>query len=238
MATSGVRTYQIDRNSIIDAAIGTLGVLAQGQSPTAADYTIAAKKLNMLIAKLRSKQLPLWTRTEYTITLTASVASYNIGPSQTLNTTFPLKLLEAYSIPSSGSARIPMTMVSSDQYNLLPTIAGSGQPIQINYQPFINYGTIRIWPTPDSTTASQYTIKIVYQAPFEYFNASTDTMAFPEEYYLPIVYELAALIAPDWGIPLEDRRLLKQEAKEYMDQVDSFGTEDASLYIFPRREWT
>lgn len=236
MTTSGVRTYQIDRNSIIDAAIGTLGVLARGQTPTAEDYTIAAKKLNMLIAKLRAKQLPLWTRTEYTLGLTAGAASYTIGPSQAVNTTFPLKLLEAYSIPSSGSARIPMNIVSSDQYNLLPTTSGSGQPIQINYQPYINYGVIRIWPTPDSTTASEYTIKIVYQAPFEYFNASTDTMAFPEEYYLPIVYELAALIASDWGLPLEDRRMLKQEAKEYMDQVDSFGTEDASLYVFPHRD--
>lgn len=235
MTTSNVRIYQLTRNELITAALSTLGVLAKGQVPSTEDYTTATIKLNMLIALLRTKQLPLWARTEYVMSLTSGNNIYTIGEGQTIDTPFPLKVLEAYSIGSSSSSRIPMNIISSDEYNILPTNTSSGQPLQLNYQPYINYGQLKIWPTPDTTVANTYTILLVYQAPFEYFNSSSDTLSFPEEYYLPIIYKLAVLLAPDWGIPLEDRRDLKAEAKEYMDMVDSFGTEDASLFLSPTR---
>lgn len=231
MATSGVTTLQLTRNELIDAAIGTLGVLARGQTPDTEDYTVAATKLNMLIAQMRTKQLPLWKRTEYSLTLTASTLSYTLGDGLPLDTPYPLKMLEAYSVPVSGNTRIPIEIISNSEFNILPYSTSGGQPIQLTYQPYINYGVVKVWPTPDSSVATNYTVKLVWQAPFEYFSASTDTLDFPEEYYLPIVYGLAALIAPNWGIPLEDRRELKKEAKEYMDAVDSFGEEDASLFF-------
>jgi hypothetical protein len=231
MATSGTTTLQYTRNDLIDAAISTLGVLARGQTPTTEDYTRAATKLNMLVAKLRTQQLPLWKRTEYTLTLVASQISYTLGDGLTLDTPYPLKMLEAYSIPTSGNTRIDVEIISSSEFNILPYNTSGGQPIKLNYQPFVNYGVVKIWPTPDTSVATNYTMKLVYQAPFEYFTASTDTMDMPEEYYLPIVYNLAVLIAPEWGIPIEDRRELKKEAKEYLDAVESFGEEDASLFF-------
>jgi hypothetical protein len=231
MATSGVTTLQLTRNQLIDAAVGTLGVLARGQTPDTDDYSVAATKLNMLIAQMRTKQLPLWKRTEYSLSLTASTLSYTLGDGLTLDTPYPLKMLEAYSVPVSGNTRIPIELISNSEFNILPYNSSGGQPIKLTYQPYVNYGVVKVWPTPDSSVATNYTVKLVWQAPFEYFSTSTDTLDFPEEYYLPIVYGLAALIAPNWGIPIEDRRELKKEAKEFMDAVDSFGEEDASLFF-------
>lgn len=234
--TSGSTTYQLTRDQLLTAAIGKLGVLAAGQSPTTEDVTKAAINLNMLVAQLRAKGIPLWARKEYTLPLSTS-ATYLIGVGQTVNTPYPLKMLDAYVENIAGNnTRIPIDIIAKSEYNILPRNSSSAQPIKLAYQPFNNYGEISLWPTPDSATASTYQVIITYQRPFEYFIASTDTMDFPEQYYLPIVYKLAVLLAPDWGIPLEDRRMLMQEAEMYLREVEEFGEEDGSLFFSPRRE--
>jgi len=73
----------------------------------------------------------------------------------------------------------------------------------------------------------------VYTSPLEYFDASTDTMDLPEEWYDAIVYDVAVKLAPRWGISLEDRKLLRAEAHEYLQSALDFGFEDGSLYILP-----
>jgi hypothetical protein len=234
--TSGTTTYQLTRDQLLTAAIGKLGVLAAGQSPTVEDTTKAAMNLNMLVAQLRAKGIPLWARKEYILTLTTT-ASYLIGAGQTVNTPYPLKMLDAYVENISGNnTRIPIDIISKSEYNVLPRNSSSSQPVKLSYQPFNNYGEISIWPTPDSNVAANYRVAMIYQRPFEYFIASTDTMDFPEQYYLPIVYKLAVLLAPEWGIPLEDRRLLIQEAEIYLKEIEEFGVEDGSLFFSPRRE--
>jgi hypothetical protein len=234
--TSGTSIYQVTRDALITASIGKLGVLAAGQSPTTEDISKAAMNLNFLVAQLRAKGIPLWARKEYTLTL-STTNSYLIGIGQTVNTPYPLKMLDAYVEAISGNnTRIPIDIIAKSEYNVLPRNSSSGQPIKLAYQPFNNYGEVSIWPTPDISTASTYQIVLTYQRPFEYFTASTDMMDFPEQYYLPIVYKLAVLLAPDWGIPLEDRRLLIQEAETYLKEVEEFGEEDGSIFFSPRIE--
>jgi len=231
MSTSGVTIYQLTRNQLIEAAISKLGVLARGQTPDTEDYTKGALSLNALVAYLRAKGLPLWSRQEYTLTLSADVSSYTFGDGEEVDTAYPLKMLEAYSVPVSGTSRIPVEIISNSNYNMLPTGSTGGQPIKLTYQPKVNKGVVKVWPTPSSDVVTAYTLLLVYQEPFSYFTSASHTMDFPEEWYLPIIYKLATLLAPEWGIPLEDRRELKSEAKEYLDLIDSYGSEDASFFF-------
>ena len=230
MTTSGVTSVQLTRNDIIAAAMRKLGVLAQGQTPSTEDYTNGAQALNAVIWTFRSLGLPLWKRTTYSWTPTTQ--SYTIGSGQTLNTAYPLKLLQAYRMDSSNTTKIPMEIESDYNYNMLPVSSG-GTPIKITYQPKNNYGILQLWPVPDSTNTS--VVYIIYQAPFEYFNASTDTTDFPEEWYDPLIYALAVRLAPEWGIPILDRQALKREADEYLNGILGMGSEDASLYFNPTR---
>lgn len=225
--------YQIGRDDIIKSALRKLGVLAQGQTPTTEDYTNASIALNMLVAEYRTIGMPLWSRKTYSFNPVASTQSYNIGIGQTLNTAYPLHILQAFRQDSGNSTRINMEVSSNYDLNLYPTNSG-GTPIQLSYQPMINYGVISVWPVPDST-ATTSTITIVYTAPFDYFDSSTDTMDFPEEWYKAIVYGLAVDLAPEWGIPLEDRQVLAREAKQYLDNAKDYGFEDGSMFIQPER---
>ena len=229
MTTSSRYYYQLTRDEIATAALRKLGVIAEGQTPSAQNLADAQVALNSTIAELRSKGMPLWARNEYTFTPTTNV--YTIGEGMTLNTPFPVKLLQAYRLDSSN-AKVPMELVAREDFNILPRNS-NGIPIKVNYQPFINYGTISIWPTPDSTNTA--TITLVYQRPFQYFTAGTETMDFPEEWYNAIIYKTAVLLAPEWGIPLQDRQMLMTEAKQYIDDALENGQEDASLFIQPQR---
>jgi hypothetical protein len=215
---------------LVTAAIRKLGVLAEGQSPSAQNLSDGTMALNQMTSLLRAKGMPLWARANYTMTPVANTASYNIGTGQTLDTPYPLKLLQAYRSSNDGT-RIDMDIESSYNFNQLPNNS-TGIPIKVTYHPQVNVGTLRMWPTPD-TTITGTTITLVYQRPFQYFISSTDTADFPEEWYLPLVYKTASILAPEWGIPIGDRNMLMGEANSYVEEALSMGTEDASLFIQP-----
>jgi hypothetical protein len=230
MTTSSIYTYQLTRNQIIESALRKLGVLAEGQTPSTQNYADGMMALNTVISQLRAVGMPLWARSEYTFTPTTN--TYTIGTGMTLSTPFPVKLLQAFR--TDTDAKIPLEIVAREDFNILPT-SSNGSPIKINYQSFVNYGTISLWPTPTSTNTA--TITLVYQRPYQYFTTSTETMDFPEEWYSAIIYHLAVRLAPEWGVPLPDRQMLMQEAKMYTDDAMSVGQEDGSFFIQAERPW-
>lgn len=230
MTTSSVYSYQLTRDEIATAALRKLAVLAEGQTPTAQNLADAQVALNSVIAQMRNLGMPLWARSEYTFTPTTNV--YNIGTGQTLNVPFPVRLLQA--VRTSSNAKIPMEITAREDFNILPT-SSSGTPLKVNYQQFINYGVLSFWPTPSSTNTD--TVTLVYQKPFQYFSASTDTMDLPEEWYNALIYNTAVLLAPEWSVPISDRQMLKAEAKEYTEMAQESGQEAGSFFVQPERSY-
>ena len=230
MTTSSSYSYQLTRDELITASLRKLAVLAEGQTPSAQNLADGTMALNGAIAMLRSKGLPLWARNEYTFTPTTSV--YNIGVGMTLNTPFPVKLLQA--VRNSSNAKIPMELTAREDFNILP-VSSSGSPLKVNYQPFINYGVISLWPVPSSTNTESITL--TYQRPFQYFTSSTETLDFPEEWYNALIYTTAVLLAPEWSIPLQDQQRLEGQAEKYTRMAEEVGSEDASFYIQPQRRY-
>lgn len=229
MTTSSVYTNQYTRNQLAQQILRKLAVLSEGQTPSTQNYSDCQDAINNTIAQFRTLGMPLWARVEYTFTPTTS--SYNIGESQTLNTVFPVKLIQAYR--TENNTRIDMDLVSKEEFNILPS-SSTGTPLKVSYQPYINYGTIYLWPTPTSTNTA--TITLVYQRPLQYFTASTETFDMPEEWYDALIYAVAVKLSPEWTIPLPDRQFLKQEAKEYLENAMGVGQDLGSFYIQPKRE--
>ena len=233
MSTSGINYYQLTRNDLINAVMRKLGVLAKGQTPDTEDITNAAQAINLQIAGLRAIGMPLWARKTFTFNPVLNTQSYTIGTGSTLNTPYPVKMLEAYRIDATNTSIIPIDIKASVDFNQLPLTPG-GPPLVLNYTPGINIGTLKLWPVPDSSSVTS-TVQIVYQRPFEYFINATDTMDLPEEWYLPLVYGTAVSVAPEWGIPLADRNMLKQEYSMYLEMAQENAQEDGSFFISPRR---
>jgi hypothetical protein len=97
---------------------------------------------------------------------------------------------------------------------------------------------MHVYPVPDATIASGYTIKIIYQRPFEDFDATADEPDFPQEYFDYLKFGLADRLAPEHGLSIQERSDISRRAKELRLEALSFGTEEGSMYFQPDiRNW-
>lgn len=215
MTTSNVTIYELSRNQFIEAAMRKCGALARGQTPATEDYTNGQIALNALIAGLQGVGMPIWKRTDLAITLTGT-ATYTIGVGQTTNTAFPLLIQHAYLQHTTAGTKINIEQLDPTELASLNATT-TGRVVNYVYTPKINQGTLQVWPIPDSDTQSNYQLHIIYQKPFDGFTTSTETADFPQEWQNPIIYGLAMSIAPEYGVPLEDRKMLAMEFKQYLD---------------------
>lgn len=226
MATSGTAAWTLNRDQVIKGALRKLAVIPSGGSPNTAQTNDAVEALNGLVKALHAKGMPLWKITSTTFTTVSGTASYTIGPSQTVNTSTPLRVIQADYRPD-GSNNTPMNVYNRYDFNELPDTA-SGTPVNLYYQPLRTTGVIKLWPTPSDSTTE---ITINYESPFEDMNSATDDFDFPSYWITALIYNLAWLLAPEFGIPPQDRSALAAEAKYWTEEALSIGTEEGSIYM-------
>lgn len=229
MSTSGTYDFTTTRDNLITGALRLCGVIAQGETPTASQITEAAEALNYMVKAFEAEGMPLWAITTTTITPVAGQTSY------TLNNPKLLKAIQAWNRNNSSLVDIPMRLITRQEYNVLGNKSTTGSPIQVYFQPNRDDATVYLFPTPDSTTASNNTIYLVAQRPFQDFDSSTDTPDFPQEWYEAILYGLAQRLAGRYNIDVETRKMIAAEAGAFKQQAMSFGNEDGSLYF--QRDW-
>lgn len=225
MSSSGSYSFSVTRDDIIKRALRLIGALAQGETPTTDQVTEAAVALNGLVKAWEADGMPLWAIKQLSVPLIASTSTY------TLSTPKPLKVLQAFNHDSTSNVDIPMRILTKQEYNILGNKTSSGNPIQIYYDPRRDNGVLYVFPVPTSLQATNNTIQLVYQAPFEDFNASTDTPDFPQEWYDAVTYGLACRLAPEYGLPIPDRKTLWQEMTIIKQDALNFGLEEGSLYF-------
>ena len=231
MATSNSTNFSVTRDDIIKGALRLCGALAVGETPSVDQVTEASEALNMLVKAWQADGMALWARGEYTLPLTLSTQSYNIGIGQTVNIAKPLKITQAILHDTQTNVDIPMRIITRDEYLRLGNKTTTGQPIQIYYDPQRDHGVLYVYPPANSAAVSYKQIKFTYQKPFEDFDASTDNPDFPQEWYEALKYGLASRLAGEYGISMDDRRQLMQEAILIKNEALGFGTEEGSFFF-------
>jgi len=225
MTTSASTSWELTRDDIINAALRKLGVLNKGTSADSTDLSTGQTALNGIIARFNTLGMPLWKRTELGVTLVNGTSSYTI--------TNGMKVPEVYLRSATSSVQYKLELKSDYDLKNLPYSA-TGVPVSWSYTPNISEGgALRVWPTPDSSAASNYTIRVIYQDELDTFTAGTETPDFPAYWTDALVYALAVSLAPEKGIPLSDRKALREEAMIYLAQAQSYGDEDGSIFIQP-----
>jgi len=235
MAISGSTTWELFSTDIIAAALRKIAYLVQGTTVNTSDTASAMQALNAMIKTFQTYGMPLWAITEITFPLT-NTNTYTIGIGQTINTPMPLKVIQARRNFISTGVTILMNIYTHYDFNLLTSTQTTGVPINLWYEPLRTTGNVHIWPIPDSTTQSLQNITITYQRPFDDMINPSDSIDFPSYWTEAIIYGLATRLAPEYGIPLQDRAILKQEAKEMLADALSFGLEEGSIHFQP--DWS
>ncbi len=226
MTTSANTSYESNRDNIIKAALRKCGVLAKGETPSTEDYTDCAQALNNIVTRFATLGMPLWKRTELSVTLALNTNDYTVANS--------LKTPQVILRDLTGGTQYELIPKSRYDYLRLPTNT-SGIPVHYAFNPNLENGTLSIWPKPDAGAVSTKALTVVYQKEFDGFFSSTDTPDFPSYWTDALIYELAVSIAPEYGVPLPDRQALKQEAAVYLQQAQGYGDEEGSLFVMPDR---
>jgi hypothetical protein len=224
MSTSGNTSWELTRNDIIAAAMRKLGALAKGQAPSTDDYSDNQVALNAVINMLVTDGMPLWKRTTQTVTPVLSQKNYTI--------TDVIKIAQVVLKDTTSGVQYDLVEKSEYDFNRLPSTS-TGLPVHFMFQPAIQDGTLSLWPLPDATTVSSKQILVIKQKEFDSFTSGSETPDFPPYWTQALIYYLAVAIAPEYGLPLQDRQMLLKEAQMYKDMASGYGDEDGSLFIAP-----
>lgn len=229
MTTSSSTSWELNRNQLVEAAYRKIGLPGEGNTLSTAQYTDGTEALNGAISLAVTDGMPLWKRTTQQETPSTTSQVYTLSTA--------VKVFAVFLRDSAG-VQYEIRNKSLYDFNRLPRDA-VGIPVHWTWNPSIEGGTVSIWPlTSDATTVSTKTLQIVYQDEFDSFTTTTThTPDFPAYWTLALVYKTALLIAPENGVPLEDRKMLLAEANNYWKQASDYGDEDGSFFVAPERRY-
>lgn len=108
-----------------------------------------------------------------------------------------LEVSSARFVASDGTIR-QLRPLSRKSYYMLPgqnTVTGT--PIQYYVDKQRTYTDIKLYPTPDDTGER---VQLTYKRILENFDDSDDDADFPDEWILPLIYNLALVIAPIYEV--------------------------------------
>lgn len=235
MTTSGQTILSLTRDDLVNAALRKVSTYARGVALDAQEYTDATTALNAMLLGFETKGMPLWKRTVYSFSLTAGTSSYTIGIGQTVAIPAPLKLYKVFNLNSSSGSPIEATIESINDFKQLNRSTTGGIPVSVCYIPGINTGVLEVWPQPTAASIVNTSLEIHYHKPFDMFVAATDTADFPQYWYEAVIYGLAWRLAPEYQVPLNDRKEMEHCADKFLEMALEFGSEEASLFFSPDR---
>lgn len=234
MATSGSTDWTLTRDSLITMALRKLAVIPSGGSLTNSQISDTADSLNGIIKAFQADGMALWKVASQTFTTVSGTSSYTVGPSLTINIPKPLRIIQAAST-LSGGVNSSLNVINRYDFNELPQGSTvTGDPVNLYYQPLRISGVIKLWPTPDDSTT---VITFQYVSPYEDVDFGNEDFDFPSEWMMAIVYTLAWVMAPEYGVPILDRQQLQKEADYWHQYALSMGSEQGSLFLQPSRDF-
>jgi hypothetical protein len=218
----------ITSNDLITQAYAKLGIPGESNSLSVTQLSDGLSRLSGVVSLAVTDGMPLWKRTTVTVSPSAISQKYTLTDS--------IKVADVF-IHDVGGSRYSLQEKSLYDFNKLPTNLIS-IPIHYIYQPSNQGGVVSIWPlTSDATTIAEKQLEIVYQKEFDGMVLQSDVLDFPSYWNLAIIYKLATVLAPEYGVPLLDRNSLKEETKEFWKLASDYGDETGSLFIQPDRNY-
>jgi len=235
-------TFSIDE--VIEDAYERCGQ----QNVTGYQLKAARRSLNILFQEWGNRGIHYWEIGNTNLDLVEGQAEYifyrssDDGTSATTSPTNGLygfsDITEAsfrqnYSTPtaSTDQSDLPLTKVDRSTYAAFSNKAVKGTPSQYWVQRFIDKTTMTIYPTPDSTAASNY-INLYYVSRVKDAGAYTNVGDVPYRFVPAMVAGLAFYLAQKWAL---DR--VQQLKLFYEDELLRALQEDgspSSTYISPK----
>lgn len=122
----------------------------------------------------------------------------------------------------------PMTPLSRHDYYDLPNKANTGTITQYFFDPKLTTGMINLWPAPSD---AQSTFSFTWYKPIQNFDSGNDDADLPQEWIDCLVFNLARVMAPEYGVPMEAYNVIKELAMETLDEMKGWDREPEPTYF-------
>lgn len=217
-------------NRIIELAMEDACLIGEGNLPESSDYARYMRRLNEIIKLWQTQGLKLWLQYNLPVPLVASQRVYTIGPTGNVVMTKPLRVLDSSYYQDSSGNRRPVYLISQDSYNRLSKPTTQGEITSYFVHKLRDYLEVEVWNTPD-TNAALGTLYLLIQQQASTVVSLTDTMDFPEEWFIALHWGLAAEICS--GQPAEIINRCEAKAAEFREMLENWDVEDASTSFEP-----
>lgn len=225
MSTSGSYDFSMNRNAVIRAAFGYLGI----QTLQPSEYDDASTALNMLLKHwAAAKEFKLWKLAEVTLVLTPGTQSYSLGPAGDPAIQRPLEISNVRYVTADGET--PVMMCSRQEYMDLTDKTTQGHIVQVHYQPTLTNGTLYVWPTGDSASD---TLKFTARSQIQDMDALGDDFDMPQEWYLALTWNLAKQLMTGYGVDPATKAEVRQNAADFLAEVEWTDQERTSVFFEP-----
>jgi hypothetical protein len=215
--------------TLIKAALRSIGVIATGETPTADELNDGLEALKFMLRRWSANKLRLYYTKQDTVALAAGTASYTIGSGGTCDTVRPVQIRGGFVRDSSGVDH-EVVIIDEAKYRRLGLKTVTATANYLWYSPEYPLGKIYVYPTGSGTLYLDSLKPLTDPA------AITTSIAFPPEYDEAIKYGLAVRMAPEYGkdpssvvVALANNALNDVENLNFSMQINSFRPEIIKL---------
>lgn len=141
----------------------------------------------------------------------------------------PLRI-EDGRVQLSPTSELPLKKLSRSDYFAIPNKLAEGTPIQFYYNPSLVTGTLYVWQV---AVDSHFYLNLTAYRQLQIFVNPTDTLDAPDEDQQGVIWNLAREIAPEYGVDQATLTLIMTMAQGWLDRVEKFDVEEASIIFMP-----
>lgn len=140
----------------------------------------------------------------------------------------PTRLLDGFLNQSNGSD-MPIRLISKEEYYRFGVKTSTGTPVQVVYDPNLNYGIVNTYPV---INASGYTLFLEALTLFEDFAASTDNPDFPQEWLHALIWALAYELAIEYQVTETRLGILEKNRDRWLAFAGE-SSQEGSVFMQP-----
>lgn len=199
-------TATVTRTELVQLAYRRIGI----HNPSNTEVANGVLLLNAILKTLDPLAKWSWASvsTVASLTLTASQRSYDYTTDGIAANIFELLHVDRV----NGTNLTPITIIDTTEALTTSEREGTGEPylVWLERKPVLTDQKLHFFPT----ASAAYTFEYTYRRRLYDFTASTDNPDFPGEANLPLAKMLADELAPEYGIPLDKRQILRIDSDE------------------------
>lgn len=214
---------------VIVTAMKNAGLLGKGQAPSSEQFADNMNRLSDMINFEQTQGIKLWLQTDLNIPLVLAQATYTISPTGNIVMAKPTRVIDAYYSDSSSNRR-PLIPLARADYIRLSNVTNTGAINSYFVDKQASVLNVSFWLAPDAT-AILGTAHLIIQQQATQLVSLTDTMVFPQEWFMWLCWGLADEICGGQPQAIMDR--CKERATAYRTALEDWDVEDAPTMFTP-----